>query len=344
MDNSIVFGEKISTYTIYTETTNRFYQIFSADKNAVPILDLRNTEYIMTQAVPVLLCFGDYLSRLYKQPIPIYISYGSELHSFIMHSKFYDISVSLGIFEWENDIANGYFYNNYRELHKVSYTSVRYEDAEEIINPVLRRNYIFDCLLDRSKTIYRQILMDTNQLPESVINSTMKSIAEIETNAIMYSGAHSFTFLASDRYGTKISVADAGQGFEKSFLQNDRKLEFVEKSPQYDKKFRNYLVIMSVLNYSYKKHVVDDRENLWTLKRDISELGSGTFKIQYDNTQVIFSSNRCKYCNKYEGDNDLEKCTHCLMEDYSTSQYSPIKISNIGIQGVRVEATVDRGA
>lgn len=345
MDNTkiITFEETISTYTIYTNTTKQFYQIISADENAVPVLDLRNTKYIVSSAVPVLLSFGDYLSRLRQRPIPIVISFGSDLHSFIMHSKFYEISSNLGIFQWEDGIENGYYSNGYREFHKISYTGLRYTDAEEISDLSLRRNYIFDCLLDRSKVIYRNVLTDTNRLPENVVYSTMKSIAEIETNAIMYSGSHSFTYLASDRYGTKLSVADSGQGFEKSFLQDNKRLDYLEEKLYDTKKFKNYLVIMSVLNYSYKKHMRDERENLWTLKRDIAEQGDGIFKIQYDNTQVIFSSNRCKYCTNYLDNEGLRECTRCLMDDYSDSQYSPIKISSIGFQGVRVEAIIDRG-
>lgn len=347
MSNRIVFDEKLSTYSLYTKVLERFYDICLPQKEQAPVLDFCNTRYIFPAAVPVLLSFGDYLSKLYQRSIEIVYVKGSELHNFFVSSNFYEISKSLNIFEWDEDTISAWEHKELRDLHKISYTDLKYSDAEKIEDLTQRRNYIYDCLLDRSKVAYGKILRDTNQLPESIVWATINAIAEIGTNAIMYSGSHSFTYMASDRYGTNISVADSGVGFWQSFLDAKRPLKMsekfkgTEKFRDAEKKFQNYLTIMSALNYSFEKHLEDDREDLWTLRTNVIN-NNGTFKIQYENTQVIFSCNRCAGCRKNEGKADISMCVQCLRDKYSADAYSPIKIFNIGFQGVRIEITINR--
>lgn len=83
------------------------------------------------------------------------------------------------------------------------------------------------------------------------------------------------------------------------------------------------------------------RDDLWSLRTDIIK-NNGTFKIQYENTQVIFSCNRCKNCTQINGKKDISICVQCLMRQYSIDTYSPIKIFNIGFQGVRVEVSINK--
>ncbi len=339
--NKIIFDEKLSTHGFYTNVVKNFYDIYKAEEKYVPILDFRNTKYIASAVVPVILSFGDYLHRLYGEKIRIVYTKGSELHNFFIASKFYEISKNLEIFEWDDNILSGWKYKELRELHKVSYTNTKYSDAEKIKELIQKRDFIYDCLLDKSKVVYEKILSDTDQLPINVISATINAIAEIETNAIMYSNSHSFTYVASDRYGTNISVADSGIGFEESFSAAGRPLKMVEKFQWAEKKFKNYLIIMSALNYSFEKHMEDQREDLWTLRTNIIN-NNGIFKIQYENTQVIFSCNRCRGCKKMDGKTDISTCVKCLMDKYSIDLYSPIKIFNIGFQGVRIEIVINR--
>lgn len=341
MNNIIVFDEKLSTHIFFTKIIKKFYDIYTWEKEDAPILDFRKTQYILPAAVPVVLSFGDYLSRLYGKRICILYTKGSELHNFFISSKFYEISKKLNIFEWDDDILYEWKYKKLRELHKISYTNTRYPNVEKIEDLTRKRDFIYDCLLDKSKIVYEKILSDTNQLPNDVIWATINAIAEIETNAIMYSNSHSFTYVASDRYGTNISVADSGIGFEKSFYEKRRELKILDKFQEVEKKYYNFLIIMSALNYSFEKHVEDKRADLWTLRTDIIN-NNGIFKIQYENTQVIFSGNRCKGCKRNEGENDISMCVNCLMNKYSRDIYSPIKIFNIGFQGVRIEITINR--
>lgn len=342
MDTRIIFEKKLSTYSFYKNVTKRLFNIYKSNKEELPVFDFRETEFISPMVVPVILSFGDYLKRLYGKAIPILYEEGSDLQNFFVSSNFYGVSEKLGIFSWGDSVLSGCHGKALRNLHKVSFTYASYPDADKIKDLTRKRNYIFDCLLDRSKVVYRAILHDTNRLPENIIDSTLNAIAEIETNAIMYSKSHSFTYVASDKYGTNISIADSGIGFMRAFVKAEQRLEVLEKFDGFDqKKFKNYLIIMSALNYSFQKHQIDKRENLWTLKTNIID-NNGTFKIQYENTQVVFSNSRCANCKKNKSTDNLFECVHCLMEDYSMNAYSPIKIFRIGYQGVRIEATIKR--
>lgn len=343
MDNKILFSEKVTSYGFYSNILEQFYNIYKKDNGIVPVLDFCETKYISPSAVPIILTFGDYLCRLYKRQIQVLYETGTEVHNFFINSNFYEISKKLDIFDWNGAMMDGLEYRPLRNLHKISYTNTRYSDADRIKEAVQKRDFIYDCLLDRSKVVYERILRDTNQLPDAIVWSTVNAIAEIETNAIMYSEAHSFTYVASNRYGTNISIADSGIGFEKSFKKANRSLKFIDTVPQIGSKFKNYLVIMSALNYSYEKHIEDKREDLWSLRTNIVN-NNGIFKVQYENTQVIFSCNRCGGCTKLKGEKDISKCMHCLLNKYSADDYSPIKIFKIGFQGVRVEITVSREA
>ena len=342
MANNIIFDEKVSTYNFYNDILGRFLNIYKYNVNQIPVLDMRKTKYISPSAVPVLLSFGDYLRKLYKQPIDMLVSEESELLNFIICSKFVTICKQLGIFNFDENVLNSWKYRELRELHKISYTNIKYTDADRIEDLVQRRDYINDCLYDRTKVIYGTVLSDTNKLPMSVIDATLNSIAEIETNAIMYSNSYSFTYVASDRFGTNISVADSGIGFEKSFENAGRELFTLKEFKNIEPKFYNSLVIMNVLNYSYEKHINEKREDLWTLRTNVVN-NNGIFKIQYGNTQVIFSCNRCKKCAKNEDKKNISACVKCLLEKYSEDSYSPIKIFNVGFQGVRIEITINRG-
>lgn len=344
MNNIILFEEKVTTYYLYTNILQKFLEIYSEGHVVPPILDMRNTTYIASSAVPVLLSFGDYLRKLYKQPIELLVDEESSVFNFIMCSKFKSIFEQLGIFKIKagsEDLLGNWRYKQLRDLHKVSFTNIKYDDADKIKDEEQKRAYIYDCLLDKNKATYGSVLHDTNQLSESIIEATISSIAEVETNAIMYSKSYSFTYVASDRYGTNISIADSGIGFERSFKEKKRKMSMVTKYKQLDSSFHNYLVIMSVLDYSYKKHLSDGRKDLWTLRTNVIH-NNGVFKIQCGNTQVIFSSGRCKKCEKMCKKEDISTCVECLLEAHNKEVYSPIKQFRVGLQGVRIEITVNR--
>lgn len=341
MDNLIVFNQEVTTYNFYSEVLQQFLKVYKNNCENKPIIDMRKTEYLSPAVVPVILSFGDYLRRMYKQSIELWVNDDSELLNFLICSNFDKIASGLCIFEIKRNVYELWNYKPLRSLHKISYTNTHYKDADEISNFNHKKNYIFDCLVDRNKAMYCEILKDTNRLPDNVIEATINSISEIETNAIVYSGAYSFTYVASNRYGTNISIADSGIGFENAFQNAGRELIMLNKFKNLNPRFKNFLIIMSALNYSYVKHLNDIREDLWKLKTNIVN-NHGTFKIQYENTQVIFTSNKCYRCQKIEGKEDISECVECLLRKSSFDLYSPVKLFDIGFQGVRIEISVKR--
>lgn len=215
ISNVIVFDEKISTYVFYTKVTKTFYDMYMSQRNTAPILDFRKTKYITPEAIPVLLSFGDYLSRLYKRKIQIVYTRGSELHNFFMVSKFYEISQKLDIFEWD-DVSYEWYYKELRKLHKISYTNIIYADVEKIKEPMQKRDFISDCLRDRSKVIYQNVLSDTNKLPENIIGASKKDVVGEQEYELRYIEIGSIGKILEnvngESYNNRFTVAICEQG------------------------------------------------------------------------------------------------------------------------------------
>ncbi len=149
MNNLIVFDEKLSTYIFYNDILGKFLDIYKSKADVQPVLDLRRTKYISPAAVPVLLSFGDYLRKLYKHPIDILVKEDSELLNFMICSRFVSICKQLHIFNFDETILESWRYKELRDLHKISYTNIKYTDADKIEDLVQRRDFINDCLFDR---------------------------------------------------------------------------------------------------------------------------------------------------------------------------------------------------
>lgn len=341
LNRYIVFDKTVTNYYFYETILMKYLSIYKENKYEPPILDLRKVSYIDVAAVSVLLSFGDYLRKVYHQKIEMLIEHESEILNFLFYTKFIEISDELEIFKIDDETRSSWKINPLRSLHKITFTRTEYSDVNKIEDLLQRRDFIFDNLLDSDRVMYRTIFEDLEKLPDSVIDTTLNSIAEIKTNAIMYSKSYSFTYIATDRFGTKASISDSGIGFEKSFVNDKKALEMNHLFADYDSKFHNFLIIMSALNYSYKKHVNDKRKDLWTLKTEIVQ-NNGILRIHYKNTLVIFSFKRCKKCEiKLEG--DIAPCVRCLYNDFTNDQYSPVKLFDVSLQGVRIEFSVSRG-
>ena len=131
--NIIEFAETVSTYVIYNDILKKFLNIYKSRKKEIPILDLRKTTYISPAAVPVLLSFGDYLRRLYRKPISLYVSKESNLLNFLISSRFIYIGKELGIFNMDQTILDSWKYKELRDMHKVSYTNTHYSDTDKLV-------------------------------------------------------------------------------------------------------------------------------------------------------------------------------------------------------------------
>ena len=113
---------------------------------------------------------------------------------------------------------------------------------------------------------YWNILKNLNYKNKRIV---LDVLAEIITNAILYSGSHCSAMLQTRENETKISISDCGVGFEYSFEKKQEKFKrkyknvFNEFSAEEQVKYKNFLYIFETLNYSKEKSVA--RDNLFTL-------------------------------------------------------------------------------
>ncbi|MFV0501775.1 MAG: hypothetical protein ACK5MH_09325 [Bacteroidales bacterium] len=170
------------------------------------------------------------------------------------------------------------------------------------------------------------------------IQTILNVLTEIICNSVLYSGSSCAAMLQSRNNKTIISISDFGVGFEYSFNKKKEKFGdeyeyvFKEFTEEEQIKYKNYIYIFETLEYSKKKS--DYRENLYTLLRDIAIKMNGKMRIHYNDTQVIFTSNRCNHCSDI---NPIE-CSKCLLQSYSEDKYiSPVRFYNSKYQGVHIE-------
>lgn len=177
---------------------------------------------------------------------------------------------------------------------------------------------------------YWKILYKLNARNQRIV---LNVLTEIITNAVLYSGSPCSAMLLTREKETKISISDCGVGFEYSFEKRKEKFGgeynrvFSKFSPDYQVKYKNFLYIFEALQYSKEKS--DARDNLFTLLRIVlgkngdSEVDEGTFRIHYNDTQVILTSKRCRACSKF----DPEACAKCLLSNYNPTE--DVSISNL---------------
>lgn len=196
---------------------------------------------------------------------------------------------------------------------------------------------------------YKCIL--SNIKDEDQVKTILKILAEIITNSVLYSDSLCMAMLQStstDEYhNTKISISDFGVGLEYSFEKKREKFnkEYKEIFNQFStieqEKFKNYLFIFETLNYSKKKSRY--RENLYTLLDIVVIQNDGIMRVHYDNTQVTFTSDRCKKCvtcKRADGKVEIDpiKCSRCLLKNISSDlAKSPVRIFTSKFQGVHIE-------
>jgi plasmid maintenance system killer protein len=243
-------------------------------------------------------------------------------------------------------------YNSEHEVHVYDDDSYSYyikfidpATSKEELGAIRSRKYEY--LKPRIEKRYSNILrkIDNKEQISIIINI----LTEIITNSVLYSGSLCAAMLQSFRDRIIISISDFGVGFEYSFEKKREKFgeenrEVFNDFKEIDQsKYKNYLYIFETLNYSKKRGQADKRDNLFTLLIGIlgevvmgknPNIRNGTMRIHYNDTQVVFTSDRCQKC----GDIDPKKCARCLWEHRSEDrQRSPVRFFKSKFQGVHIE-------
>lgn len=173
-------------------------------------------------------------------------------------------------------------------------------------------------------------------------NQVLKVLTEIICNSVLYSDSLSAVMLHSKDGITKISVSDFGVGFEYSFDLKKKKFGYAftifdKFSNEEQKEYRNYLYIFEALDYSKSKS--NYRENLYTLLKDVVISNDGVMRIHYIDTQVVFSSKRCKTCNK---NLNPTECAKCLLQNQTVeTDVSPTRFAFGKLNGVHIEVELN---
>ena len=71
-------------------------------------------------------------------------------------------------------------------------------------------------------------------------------------------------------------------------------------------------------------------------KNGDSEVDEGTFRIHYNDTQVILTSKRCRTCTKF----NPEACAKCLLSNYNPTEdvsISNLRFFNSIYRGIHIE-------
>lgn len=355
MDNRIILKGNVTTNMLYTKALHLLRKYYRADKSIAPIIDLTHATYIEPEAVPLLIALGDYFSKLYCSLIDIEMKEKSDLQNFLINIGFHGYVKEHNFYNIPYNYINNWTHNN-RDIHKIIWVknADEYSDVVRIKNLELRRTYMSDNIQKNIEENCRLILSDTHNLPENIINCTIEGLAEILTNASIYSQSQGYAYLASDRFGTKGSICDCGIGLQESFEQQGNSCEWVLDNEDIvnNPELERYYLIMEIMNYSYLKHKMGQRCNLWTVQNDLTRYG-GTFKIHYGNIQVIFSSKRCKECKKiccFDEcgkriclADDLTPCLECLRNGYLNNQNMAIRNYEVAFRGVHIEFEIPRG-
>lgn len=262
--------------------------------------------------------------------------------------KYITQKIGLSIFDF--DERNLGFYNNLTvQKHNNPEHKVRMYPNDSLayylryIEPETTQDDLDSIRTDKSNVLKPQIEKHFFNILKRIgnkeqVNTILKILTELVCNSVLYSDSLSAVMLHSRDQKTKISVSDFGVGFEYSFDLKKKKFGYtyniINKFSAEDQiKYKNYLFIFEALHYSKIKS--DYRENLFTLLKNIVMSRHGIMRIHYVDTQVIFTSDRCKNCNKRLNPPD---CVSCLLEYKSEDKIvSPIRFDCGKLNGVHIE-------
>lgn len=356
LEKDIVLQGNITTNILYTRALHLLREYCGNEKRNVPMIDLTKVTYIEPEAVPLLIALGDYFSKLYQDTkIDIKMQEKSDIQNFLINIGFHKYVIDQKFYNIPENYMDNWTHS-IRAIHKIICVkkAEEYSDVIRIKDLELRRTYLAYNIQKNIEESCRHILSDTHHLPENIINCTIEGLAEILTNASIYSRSQGYAYFASDRFGTKGGICDCGVGLQRTFEDKGYCCEWIQDNEDIRKnpELLYYYLIMEIMNYSYQRHKKGERCNLWTVQNDLTRYG-GTFKIHHGNIQVIFSSKRCKECKKISRFNecgkrvcladDLTPCLKCLRNDYLNNQNVAIRNYEVAFRGVHIEFEIPRG-
>lgn len=344
---NISFPEKITNYALYNDVLPQLSQYYLAGNTENPILSFMQTEWINYESIPILIGIIDIIYNVNRKKVFLDFAYHPHFLYILEHSYFFRYINKYGFAEYDTALIGGfstYIENDYRDVHVMhAYEPItEYINISELEEQLRFRAMIYENMRYHIIPVdYNAVLQDIISIGEQETDIYKTLLGELITNARLYSLSRCYALFHTDKYKTIMSICDVGSGFSNS-LEVKRKSELYPYNKQEEyrvlkealiKQYNKYEIndffdIMEILFYSE----MQDRINLSYLKRLIVN-NRGVLRLHSNSTQIIFSYKRCQNCQ-----NDIMSCLECLLKNITyDNYYSPVKIYNSKLKGVRLE-------
>jgi len=288
----------LSFYSILLNQLSEYYS-----KNKIkPILSIEKLDWIEPSALPNLVCLGLYLKHHHKEMIEFRISYNPRLLHYLEHVGFFKLigktspanPDALEIFDYDDRYIGGFSSYNIKDIRKehkirsylpeINYSKITDHKDKEVFR---------DKLLERLETYilpeHFYNIMQDKELTRENIYDTFERLAEPISNGILHSKSPTIVMIQTSKYSTKISISDAGIGFENSYLEKKLKFDFIDilkERKTYKVALHDFYFIQQILFYSICKI----REGLLDFIIDVILKNNGTVRIHYNSTQLIITT------------------------------------------------------
>lgn len=343
---------KITNFKLYNEVLPQLSEYYLNGGMENPIISFINTEKIHYECIPLIMGILDIIYNVNEEPVFLEFVYRPHLLYCLDHTLFFHYAkTELGYVEYDKELIGGfsdYIEKEYREAHimHVYYPVQNFFSYSEDEQDEIRAQTYEEMRYHIVPLDYGTVLSDIKKLWIDEMENCRTLLAELITNARLYSMSLCYALLHSNMHKTMLSICDVGNGFrhslEKRRGSKSYSVECVEKfktlKDGYIKKYGMYKLedffdIMEVLYYSE----LQNRVNLVYLKKLVVNTG-GVLRIQTGATQVVFTTNRCKGCDK-----KITDCVGCLLKGMSQDlKYSSIKCFESKLKGVRIEIEFGR--
>lgn len=365
MNRTVEFSGNVTSFDVYnTILPNVLNYLRSNPQKDKPVtFSFEKLEYLDAKALPNIICIGLILKKYYGTPINLRLKYNPTLLCFLDNGRFFYIvgESGLDIFKYDKDYIGGfnlYIEKEYRKCHKISvfkpesnFYSQNKDDQDRIkrITFTELSEYIvpsvFGEVLQDISNIQKLVKIKLNEKIEfwEYNRAVIASISEVLCNAILYSESSSFVYLQTTTYATHIAISDIGIGFFESMKRKKQKFmlraDYINKTKYKldinNKGFDDFFAMFECLKYS----MLSGRVNLWTLIYLVVN-NNGTFRIQNNHTQLVFTAARCSGCEKFE----IEKCIDCMLSGFKVQKdISSLRFFEAGLSGVHIEIDFPKG-
>jgi len=280
--------------------------------------------------------------KMYNEKIPA-------IENELIVNKSIPQKMGLALFDFDERYLG--FYNNQTvQKHNNPFHKVRVYSNDSLpyylrfIEPNTTQNELDALRTDKYNELKPRVNKHFSNILSSIGNAkqVLSVLTELICNSVLYSDSVNAVMLHSRNRTTKISVSDFGVGFEYSFDLKKKKFGYTytifdKFSKEEQEKHKNYLYIFEALDYSKSKSIY--RENLYTLLKDVVINSDGIMRIHYVDTQVVFTSKRCKICDK---NLNPSECVKCLLQKISNDKsVSPIRFDFGKLKGVHIEVELN---